>query len=304
DTSDDWIVSRTGIRARHFVGEGETASSLAAQAARNALDAAGIDPSAIDLTIVATVSGDQPLPSTASFVQDHLGLSGGAFDLAAACAGFIYGTELAAAQIEAGRAETVLVCGTEVLSRFVNFRDRTTCVLFGDGAGAAVLTPGDEPGLIGSILQNDGSHARILEVPAGGSAEPVTEETIREARDKIRMPDGREVFKRAVVGMSDAAAALLDKKGFSADDVDLLVPHQANVRIIKSVAQRLQFPMEKVFVDLEEVGNTSAASVPIALDHAWRSGRLQPGNLVLTAAFGAGLAWGANLLRWTAEAPR
>ena len=303
DTSDEWIVSRTGIRARHFAGQGETASTLAADAAQRALDAAGIDPSAIDMTIVATVSGDQPLPSTASFVQDRLGISGAAFDLAAACAGFIYGTEMAAGQIQGGRAETVLVCGTEVLSRFVNFEDRTTCILFGDGAGAAVLTPGDEPGILGSILENDGRYAKILEIPGGGSAEPTTPETAAAQRQKIRMPDGREVFKRAVVGMADAAARLLDKTGHTPDQVDLLVPHQANARIIKAVADRLHFPMDRVFVDLEEVGNTSAASVPIALDHAWRRGALRPGQLVLTVAFGAGLAWGANLLRWTAETP-
>jgi 3-oxoacyl-[acyl-carrier-protein] synthase-3 len=300
DTSDEWIYSRTGIRARRFAGEGETAATLASDAAARALDAAGVDPGAIDLTVVATVSGDQPLPSTASFVQDRLGLQGAAFDLAAACAGFIYATEVASAQVSTGRAETALVIGTEVLSRFLDFSDRSTCVLFGDGAGAAVLAPGEEPGVLGSILENDGRHARLLEIPAGGSARPASGETVEAHGHLIRMADGREVFKRAVVGMADASARLLEKAGLTPDDVSLLVPHQANGRIIRAVAERLSFPQERVFVDLERVGNTSAASVPIALDHAWRRGRLGPGDVVLTVAFGAGLAWGANLTRWTA----
>jgi 3-oxoacyl-[acyl-carrier-protein] synthase III len=303
DTSDEWIRSRTGIRARRFAGEDDTAASLAAEAGARALESAGIDAASVDMTVVATVSGDQPLPSTASFVQDRLGITGAAFDVAAACAGFIYATQMGAAQIATGGAETVLVAGTEVLSRFLDFTDRTTCVLFGDGAGAAVLLPSDEPGVIGSILENQGRHAHLLEIPAGGSREPASPDTVAGQGHKIRMKDGREVFKRAVVGMADACARLLEKSGYTPDDVSLLVPHQANGRIIASVAQRLSFPMDRVFVDLETVGNTSAASVPIALDHAWRRGRLRPGDLVLTVAFGAGLAYGANLTRWTAEAP-
>jgi 3-oxoacyl-[acyl-carrier-protein] synthase III len=303
DTSDEWIRSRTGIRARRFAGEDDTAASLAADAGARALESAGIDPASVDMTVVATVSGDQPLPSTASFVQDRLGITGAAFDLAAACAGFIYATQMGAAQIATGGAETVLVAGTEVLSRFLDFTDRTTCVLFGDGAGAAVLLPSEEPGVIGSVLENQGRHAHLLEIPAGGSRKPASSDTVARQDHKIRMKDGREVFKRAVVGMADACARLLEKSGYAPEDVSLLVPHQANGRIIASVAQRLSFPMDRVFVDLETVGNTSAASVPIALDHAWRRGRLGPGDLVLTVAFGAGLAYGANLTRWTAEAP-
>src|ERR671918_414462 len=259
DTTDEWIFSRTGIRARRFAGEGETAASLAADAARRALESAGID----------------------------------------ACAGFIYGTEVASAQITTGSAETALVIGTEVLSRFLDFSDRTTCVLFGDGAGAAVMVPSEEPGVMGSILENEGRHARLLEIPAGGSRAPASPETIARHDHAIRMRDGREVFKRAVTGMADASARLLDKAGIGADGVALVVPHQANLRIIQSVAQRLGVSMERVYVDIETVGNTSAASVPVAMDHAWREGRLEPGDVVLTVAFGAGLAWGANLLRWT-----
>ena len=303
DTSDQWIHSRTGIRARRFAEEGETAASMAADAAARALEAAGVDAGAVDMTVVATVSGDQPLPSTASFVQERLGISGAAFDLAAACAGFIYGTEVASAQIAVGGAETALVIGTEVLSRFLDFSDRTTCVLFGDGAGAAVLVPGEEPGVLGSVLENDGRHAHLLEIPAGGSARPASGDIVAAGGHAIRMADGKEVFKRAVVGMADASARLLDKAGLTPDDVSLLVPHQANGRIIRAVAERLSFPAERVFVDLERVGNTSAASVPIALDHAWRQDRLHPGEVVLTVAFGAGLAWGANLIRWTAPLP-
>jgi len=303
DTSDEWIRSRTGIQARRFAGEGETASTLGAAAARRALESAGVDPGAVDLTICATFTGDQPLPSAASFVQAELGVTGAAFDLAAACAGFIYATEMGRAQIATGGAETVLVVGVEVLSPLLNMEDRTTCVLFGDGAGAAVLVPGDEPGIIASELENDGRHAHILEVPSGGSASPTSPETVARREHYIRMADGREVFKRAVRGMSDVAGRLLEKAGLALDEVSMLVPHQANARIIRSVAERLSLPPERVYIDLEEVGNTSAASVPIALDHAWREGVIRPGDLVLTAAFGAGLAWGANLIRWTAEPP-
>jgi 3-oxoacyl-[acyl-carrier-protein] synthase III len=300
DTSDEWIRSRTGIIARRFADPTETASSLAADAGSQALQAAGMDPGLIDLTIVATVSGDQPLPSTASFVQQRMGMGGWAFDLGAACAGFVYAMEVGAAHIAAGSADTVLVIGTEVLSRFLDFSDRTTCVLFGDGAGAAVLAAGQEPGLIASVLETDGRLAGLLEIPAGGSRAPASADTVNESAHAIRMTDGSEVFRRAVEAMARASASLLEKSGVTADDVALLVPHQANARIIHAVAQRLSFPEDRVFVDLAYVGNTSAASVPAAMDRAWRAGRLSQGDLVLTVAFGAGLAWGANLIRWTA----
>lgn len=300
DTTDEWIRSRTGIVARRFAGPGETASSLAAAAGSRALDAAGVAPEAIDMTVVATVSGDQPLPSTASFVQERLGMNGWAFDLGAACAGFVYGLEVAASHIVSGSAENVLVVGTEVLSRFLDFTDRSTCVLFGDGAGAAVVVAGQEPGVVGSALETDGRLAGLLQIPSGGSREPASEETVRRMGHTIKMTDGSEVFRRAVEAMAGTAASLLEKSGVDPDDVALMVPHQANARIIRAVAQRLSFPEQKVYVDLAYVGNNSAASVPAALDRAWRAGRLHPGDLVLTAAFGAGLAWGANLIRWTA----
>ncbi|MGH2711926.1 MAG: beta-ketoacyl-ACP synthase III [Actinomycetota bacterium] len=304
DSSDEWVRTRTGIHERHFASDGETASTLAIAAARPALEAAGVDPAAVDLVIVATVSGDQPLPTTAAYVQKELGTSGGGFDLGAACAGFVYGLTVADTMVTAGASDMALVIGTEVLSRFINIEDRSTAVLFGDGAGAALVGASDEPGIITSLLELDGRYSETLTIPGGGSARPATAETVASKQHTIHMPDGGEIFRRAVIAMAESCQRVLDKAGYSADDVTLLIPHQANARIIKGVAKRLGFPMERVVLDIETVGNTSAASVPIALDHAWRAGRLSPGDLILTVAFGGGLTWGANLVRWTAETPR
>ncbi|HEY1332132.1 MAG TPA: beta-ketoacyl-ACP synthase III [Actinomycetota bacterium] len=303
DTSDEWIRERTGIRARRFAGPNETTATLAADAADRALAAAGVDPGAVDLLIVGTITPDRPMPSAAAFVQARMGMACPAFDLNAACAGFVYGLSLAAAQIQAGAADRVLVIGSETLSRVLDMTDRSTCVLFGDGAGAALLEPSEEPGVMGSRLELDGGAVDVLTIPAGGSAEPASAQTVAAGRHLIQMPDGRVVFKRAVVGMAEACSSLLEKAGMSADDVSVVVPHQANARIMLAVADRLGLPHDKLFVDIAEVGNTSAASIPIALDHAWRAGRIGPGDVVLTTAFGAGLAWGANLIRWTAPAP-
>ncbi len=303
DTSDEWIRSRTGIRARHFVGEGESTASLGTDAARRALEAAGVPAEAVDLIVVATLTPDRPMPSAATFVQAMLEISCPAFDLNAACSGFVYGLSVAAAQVQAGAAERVLVIGAESLSRVLDFTDRATCVLFGDGAGAALVEPSDEPGILGSVLELDGTQADLLTIPGGGSADPPSEETLAGRRHFIKMASGQAVFKRAVTGMAGACGELLEKAGMRPEDVALVVPHQANERIMMAVANRLGVPHEKVFVDVAEVGNTSAASIPIALDHAWRSGRLAPGDVVLTTAFGAGLSWGANLVRWTAPAP-
>ncbi|HYU57308.1 MAG TPA: beta-ketoacyl-ACP synthase III [Actinomycetota bacterium] len=303
DTSDEWIRSRTGIAERRFAAEGETASTLAAAAVERALASAGLEPESVDLTLVATVTGDRPFPSTAAYVQRRVGLRGGAFDLAAGCAGFVYALSVGSALVSGGQAETVVIAGAEVLSRLMDLTDRGTCVLFGDGAGAVVLQPSDEPGVIDSLLENDATQTELLRLPAGGSAMPTTSETIAAGENFIKMPDGKEVFRRAVIGMADVCGRLLDKAGVPPEEVTLVVPHQANARIIKAVADRLKFPPERVFVDVEKVGNTSAASIPVALDHAWRGGRLSPGDLVLTTAFGAGLAYGANLIRWTAESP-
>jgi 3-oxoacyl-[acyl-carrier-protein] synthase III len=304
ETSDEWIRERTGIQARHFAGAGETTATLAADAAKIAMDGARIDPKSVDMLIVATCTPERLIPSTAAFVQERLGMSCPSFDLNAACAGFVYGLSVGAAQVRAGSADRVLLVGAEVLSRVLDLTDRTTCVLFGDGAGAAILEPAEEPGLIDSLLALDGSQAELLTVPGGGSAEPPTRETVDARRHFLRMLDGQSVFKQAVVAMAEASTQLLEKSGVPSRDLALVVGHQANARILTALGRRLGLEPERVVVDIAEVGNTSAASIPIALDRAWRAGRMAPGDLILTVAFGAGLSWGANLIRWTAPPPR
>ena len=302
DTSDEWIRERTGIRERHIAARGETTSDLAVKAGRRALDAAGIAPEQLDLIVCATLTPDTPIPSAAVWVQRKLGVAAPAFDVNAACAGFSYALSTGTAFVESGQAETVLVIGAEVLSSVMDYTDRGTCILFGDGAGAVVLRPSESPGVLGSVLGADGRAAEILIIPAGGSARPASHETV-DARDhSIRMPNGREVFKRAVVEMTNACRQLLEKSGYTPEDVDVLIPHQANARILIAVAERLGVPLDRAVVDVETVGNTSAASIPIALDRAWRAGRVRVGDLVLMTSFGAGLAWGANLVRWTGPA--
>jgi 3-oxoacyl-[acyl-carrier-protein] synthase-3 len=299
ETSDEWIRERTGIRERHFADDGQTTSDLAADASRIALEQAEIAPEQLDLIVCATLTPDTPIPSTGVWVQRKLGVTSPAFDVNAACAGFSYAMSTGSAFIESGQAETVLVIGAEVLSRVMNFRDRGTCILFGDGAGAVVLRPSDAPGIIGSVLGADGRAAEILIIPAGGSAKPASHETVDANEHAIWMPNGRDVFKRAVVEMANACRQLLEKSGYSAEDVDILIPHQANSRIMVAEAERLGVPLDRAVVDVAEVGNTSAASIPVALDRAWRAGRVHDGDLVLLTSFGAGLAWGANLVRWT-----
>ncbi len=303
DTSDEWIRQRTGIGERRFAADGQTTSDLATAATRSALDAAGIAPDQLDLIICATLTPDTPIPAAAVWTQRKLGIGCPAFDVNAACAGFSFGLSTGAAFIESGAAETVAVIGAEVLSRFLDLTDRSTCVLFGDGAGAVILRPSDGPGLIGSVLGTDGKAAEILLIPAGGSARPATPETVAGREHTIRMPSGRDVFKRAVTEMASACRELLDKSGYEADDVDVLIPHQANSRILVAVAERLGIGLDRAVVDVAEIGNTSAASIPIALDRAWRAGRVGQDALVLLTSFGAGLSWGANLLRWTAPEP-
>jgi len=300
DTSDEWIVDRTGIRERRFVGEGETTATLSTDAARAALDAAGMDSQQLDLIVIATCTPDRLLPSAAVMVQDALGVACPAFDINAACAGFSYGTSVARAMIESGAADTVLLVGAETLSRRVNMEDRTTCVLFGDGAGASIFVPSEEPGVMESNLFADGKAAKLLTIPGGGTSTPDPDEP---PIDLIVMKSGTEVYKRAVVGMTDACRTLLDKAGVAAEDVRWLIPHQANARIMKTVADRLGFGPERIVSDVDRIGNTSAASVPIALDEAWRDGRIRKGDLVLMTSFGAGMAWGASLVRWTVDAP-
>jgi 3-oxoacyl-[acyl-carrier-protein] synthase III len=299
DTTDEWIRSRTGIEARHFVTDGVVTSDLAIEAARIALDEAGIPAEQIDVVICASVTGDTPFPSTAVWVQQKLGLSCPAFDVNAACAGYSYGLATATAFVEAGVADTILLIGAEVFSRILDFSDRQTCVLFGDGAGATVIQASERPGIEGTVLGADGTAAEILLMPAGGSREPATPETVAARRHRIQMPNGREVFKRAVTEMAASCREVLEKNGHTPDDVDLLIPHQANARIMVAVAERLGIPLERAVVDVAEVGNTSAASIPIALDRAYRAGRMKDGDLVLFTSFGAGLTWGATVMRWT-----
>jgi 3-oxoacyl-[acyl-carrier-protein] synthase-3 len=299
DTTDEWIRSRTGIEARHFADDDVVTSDLAVDAARIALGTAGIPAEQLDMIVCASVTGDTPFPATAVWVQEKLGLSCPAFDVNAACAGFSYGLAAATAFVEAGMADTILLIGAEVFSRILDFTDRQTCVLFGDGAGAIVLQASERPGIEGTVLGADGTAAEILLVPAGGSREPASAETVAASRHRIQMPNGREVFKRAVTEMAASCREVLEKNGHSPEDVDLLIPHQANARIMVAVAERLGIPLERAVVDVAEVGNTSAASIPIALDRAYRGGRMKEGDLVLFTSFGAGLTWGATAMRWT-----
>jgi 3-oxoacyl-[acyl-carrier-protein] synthase-3 len=299
ETSDEWIRDRTGIEARHFVDDGVVTSDLGVDAARIAMAEAGIEPAQLDMIVVASVTGDTPFPSTAVWVQRKLGVTCPAFDVNAACAGFSYGLASATAFIESGMADTVLLIGAEVFSRILDFSDRQTCVLFGDGAGAVVLQAIDSPGIESTLLGADGTAAEILIMPGGGSREPATAETVAAERHRIQMPNGREVFKRAVTEMAAACREVLEKNGHTPEDVDLLIPHQANARIMRAVADRLHIPAERAVIDVAEIGNTSAASIPIALDRAYRAGRMRDGDLVLFTSFGAGLTWGATVMRWT-----
>jgi 3-oxoacyl-[acyl-carrier-protein] synthase III len=303
DTSDEWIRDRTGIEARHFIDEGVLTSDLGVEAARAALETAGVSPEQLDMIVCATVTGDTPFPATAVWIQQKLGISCPAFDVNAACAGFSYALATATAMIAAGMADTVLVLGAEAFSTILDFTDRSTCILFGDGAGAIVLRASDRAGIEGTVLGADGTAAEILIVPGGGSREPASAETVASSRHRVFMPNGAEVFKRAVTEMAAACQEVLEKNGYGPDDVDVLIPHQANARIMQAVAARLQIPPEKAVIDVAEVGNTSAASIPIALDRAWRAGRIREGDLVLLTSFGAGLTWGATVMRWTMAEP-
>jgi len=303
DTTDEWIRTRTGIRERRWVEPGQGSVALAASAARCALERAHLAAERIDLTIFATWTPDQWVPPASASLAGELGLSGWGFDLNGACTGWVYGLQVATAEIHAGLAERVLVVGSDVISPFVNLTDRATAILFGDAAGAVIVERAHEPGIIASVTGNDPTMADQITVPGGGSREPATPETLAAHRVSVHMPDGQTVFKRAVGAMAQSCSTVLEKSGFSPDDVDSVVAHQANARIIRAVAARLGLREDVVWVDVAGVGNTSAASIPVALDRGWRAGRLRPGDLVLTTAFGAGFTWGANLIRWTAPPP-
>ncbi|MGI8809654.1 MAG: beta-ketoacyl-ACP synthase III [Acidimicrobiales bacterium] len=297
DTSDEWITERTGIRERRVAGDGETTASLAIEAGQAAIKDAGIDPGDIGLCIVATCTSEQPIPPTSSFVQDGLGLRCGAFDIDAACSGFVYALVAGASMVASGAMGPVLVIGSETLTRVVDPTDRSTVILFGDGAGAVVLTPSDDVGLLAWDLGCDGSLTSLLGVPAGGSRLPTSADTVAAGDHWLKM-DGREVFRRAVRVIVDSARVTLDRAGLTADDVALFVPHQANARIIASAGAQLGLPAERTFVNIDRYGNTSAASVPIALAEAADAGRLHPGDIVLLSGFGAGMSWASALVRW------
>ena len=303
DTNDAWIRERTGIEARHFADDGELTSDLATKASRTALDAAGIPAEQVDMIVCGTVTGDTIFPATAVWVQQKLGIACPAFDVNAACSGFSYGLTSATAFVTSGMADTVLVIGAEIFSRIIDFTDRGTCILFGDGAGAAVLLASDSPGVEGSVLGADGSAAEILWLPGGGTRTPPSHETVDAHDHFVKMPNGREVFKRAVTEMAASCRGLIEKSGYTIDDIDVLIPHQANARIMSAVVDRLGIDPAHAIVDVAEVGNTSAASIPVALDRAWRGGRIRQGDLVLFTSFGAGLTWGATLVRWTMPEP-
>jgi 3-oxoacyl-[acyl-carrier-protein] synthase-3 len=293
DTSDEWITKRTGIKERHLVSEGESTATLAAAAARRALDDAGVAPADLDLIICATITADMSCPSTACFVQDALDATDvAAFDLAAACSGFLYGVAIASKFIETGTYERILVIGAESLSRFTDYADRSSCVIFGDGAGAVVLEPTAEAdkGVKYTVMHADGGGWDFIHVPCGGSRSPATHETV-EARGHFLKMRGRDVYKFAVEKMQWLLGDCMAHCGLTPEDVDMVVPHQVNVRIIRSAAAKYGFPMKKVYVNINRYGNTSAASIPLAMDDARREGRIGPGSTLLLIAFGAGLTW-------------
>ena len=299
DTTNEWITSRSGIKERRIAAPEVASSDLALGAAQKALEMSGITPAQLDLIIIATVTPDAPLPSTACIVQDKLGAkNAGVVDIVAACSGFIYGLSFARALIGVGQLKNVLVVGVETLSRLTNWNDRNTCVLFGDGAGAAVVSASDEAGgIIDTFLKGDGSLSHLLEVPYGGGRFPLNIENLNDPNRYIRM-EGQEVFKSAVVAMGEAATKILKITNTQSKEIDLMIPHQANIRIIEATAKRAKIPMEKVYVNIHKYGNTSAASIPIALDEAVREGRVKKGDKIILVAFGAGFTWGSALIEW------
>ncbi|MET0592487.1 MAG: beta-ketoacyl-ACP synthase III [Polyangiaceae bacterium] len=303
DTSDAWITERTGIRERRVAAEGEHTSDLASKAALSALERAGIKATDLDMIIVGTVTGDSPMPATAVHVQQKIGAANiPAFDISAACAGFIYGMSIGDQFIHTGQMKRILVIGVELLSRVLNWNDRTTCVLFGDGAGAVVLGPADESiasqrsGVISTKIFTDGSLASSLTIPGGGSELPLTHALLDESKNKVHMV-GQEVFKVAVKNLTSASKAAIESAGLTTNDIDWVVAHQANMRILTQVASRLDIPLERFILNIERYGNTSSASIPIALDEAVRDGRIKPGHTVLMCALGAGISWGSALVR-------
>jgi 3-oxoacyl-[acyl-carrier-protein] synthase-3 len=301
DTTDEWIVTRTGIRERRIADEKTSSADLATAAARAALESSDTKPGDLDMILVATVTPDRFFPATGCTVQKNIGATRAAgFDVAAACSGFLYGLYMARGLIETGMARRILLIGVETLSKIIDWTDRSTCVLFGDGAGAVVLGPaaeGSDHGVLSTWIGSDGRAGDLLELPAGGSRIPPTHESIDARLHFVRMR-GNEIFKTAVRGMEEVLRQAIDEAGYAPGDVDLFVPHQANLRMLEATASRLKVPMEKMFVNIHKYGNTSAASIPVALDEAVRGGRVKDGDLVAMVAFGGGLTWGAAVMRW------
>jgi 3-oxoacyl-[acyl-carrier-protein] synthase-3 len=300
DTDDDWIQSRTGIRQRHIANEEESTASLAKDAALNALRVANLNPTDIELIIVSTSSPEYVFPATACLVQDRIGAThAGAFDLSAACSGFIFALNMATQAIRSGSIKNAIVIGAETLSRFVNWEDRNTCILFGDGAGAFVLQAGDEPGgVLSAVMRSDGSGGDLLSLPAGGSHMPASADTILNKQHTIHM-NGREVFRFATRVIAQATREAIASAQLKINDIQLVIPHQANLRIIEAAMRGLEIPMNQCFINIERYGNTSTASIPIATCEAIQQGRLQIGDNTVFVGFGAGLTWGAAMVRWT-----
>jgi len=299
DTSDDWITERTGIKERRIVEKGQTTSDLAYEASRKALKAAGLGANELDLILIATTTPDMLMPNLGCVVQDKLGAKkAAAFDVYAACSGFLYGLSVADAFIKSGMYKNILLVGAEVLSRFMDWEDRATCILFGDGAGAVVIQRhAGKHGVLSTHLHSDGSLGDLLYLPAGGALHPATHETIHKRMHYIKMK-GNETFKAAVLALENVVQETLAYNKVKPEKIDFLIPHQANLRIIQAMAQRLKMPMEKVVVTLPKYGNTSAASIPMALDEAVRDGRIKENHLLLFEAFGGGLTWASALVRW------
>jgi len=299
DTSDEWIVQRTGIHERHIADEAEAASDLGLKAAQQALDRAAVLPEELDLIVVGTTSGDMAFPSTGNILQHQLGCrNAGSMDVYAACAGSIYSLSVGVQYVQTGKYRTVLCVGAECLSRITDYTDRGTCILLADAAGAVVLRPAEgEAGIIDTDLYSDGRYGDLLFQPAGGSRNPATHETVDRRLHFAKMK-GNEVFKVAVRMFEDCARRILERNGFTVEDLDVFVPHQANLRIIEAAVKRLKLPMDRVVVNVDRYGNTGAASVYVALEEAVHAGRIRSGDLVLLAAFGGGFTWGAALLRW------
>ncbi|NUN95300.1 MAG: ketoacyl-ACP synthase III [Candidatus Omnitrophica bacterium] len=298
DTSDEWIFTRTGIHERRVAGPDETTSDLAAEAGLMALKRAGMDPMDLEVLLVATITGDLPFPATACLTQTKMGAKRAvAFDISAACSGYIYGLSVADAYIRSGMYKNVLVIGSEILTKFLDWNDRGSCVLFGDGAGATLVTASETPGLKYVEIGSDGDFAELIYIPGGGSRVPTTHETVDAGLQYARL-DGKEVYKLAVRYAQELTERALEKTGLTVNDIDLLVPHQANQRITDAVQERLGIAKEKVVTNIEYYGNTSGATIPVCLHEAVEQGRLKPGNKVLLVAFGAGFTWGAAVLEW------